>query len=312
MGYNKQPTRAENRYQYFSCPSSQLINMQVFNASVDVGFGLMRGSQGAEFAVYPFVDEFFVPGSNTIPQWCDAIRIKNHLEGESAEYSISARLDRDLPRDTPLLVGNVPYYLRLEGGRVIAEFEGRIAARGLTLPAGRAIFNFTQENVLQWLFERTNEVANLYAFQVAARETGVRMSLKEPRSLEGYLEILHQTSGRGSINAVYEGIPRVIVNSERRSSFLQLQEIEENRAQIVGELELGRRPVGPQTVRFALPNAWSRRHTACIGTIQGSSGPLTNVVNFYNCGPEGLTEGRISFNLSAEQTIRINYMSIGT
>lgn len=82
-------TTTTNQYQELRCPGSRRITVQVSNATAAIGFGT-GGGIGGGAAVYPPVDEPFLPTVGGLNRECDAIRVKSYVPGVPARIMIAA------------------------------------------------------------------------------------------------------------------------------------------------------------------------------------------------------------------------------
>lgn len=88
MSYSQTFT-TEDTYQYLECPGSTRVNIQVSNATVDVGFGNNpKGLPGA--GQYPSPDETYLPTQGGLGRVCDEVRIKSHTPGLAAQVFVTA------------------------------------------------------------------------------------------------------------------------------------------------------------------------------------------------------------------------------
>lgn len=78
-----------DEYQYLDCPGSSVVNLQVSNAQVYIGYGLRASPGGA--SEYPPVDESFLPVVASINQLCDQIRFKSYTPGTPAALKLRAK-----------------------------------------------------------------------------------------------------------------------------------------------------------------------------------------------------------------------------
>src|SRR5215469_3602327 len=159
-------TATTDNYQYFSCPKSTFVTVQVFNNGVDIGYGDTGGrGSGLGSAMYPPVDEYLALQTATLPRLCDEIRFRSHVKGTPAQIQITAQGSADLPSDLPLSVGISDNFITINpNGTVGANFTGLINALGLILPAGTGAVSQAQ-NTVTW--NRTTDnvpIATLYAF----------------------------------------------------------------------------------------------------------------------------------------------------
>lgn len=156
---------AQDTYTYWSFPGAQYISLQVLTQAVDIGYGKTVGAYGPEAASYPPTDEYVTPGNLLQPIKFDAVRIKNHVPGKAAQYSIAARLSGDLP-DTSLGASFTPNYQVINpDGTVGANFSGVINAQGLTIPASGSGSNYSAPNSVQWTRQSDGAlVADIFPF----------------------------------------------------------------------------------------------------------------------------------------------------
>lgn len=76
-------------YQYFSCPGTRRVTIQISNAAVLLGFGV-GGRGNAPAAVFE-VDEPFLPIVGGLNRDCDSIRYKSYAAGVPARLFIAAQ-----------------------------------------------------------------------------------------------------------------------------------------------------------------------------------------------------------------------------
>lgn len=152
MPYNMPPRDTTDDYQYFSCPRSSYVVVNVFNQGAYVGYGRTLGSSGADQANYIQQDVYCAPGSTPIFA-CDAIRFKSAVPGTPAIIAINANLDDELPSDATLAGVYSPTYLTIgTDGRVGATFTGIIRAQGVTLVADVTPFPASlSDRLVQWV-----------------------------------------------------------------------------------------------------------------------------------------------------------------
>lgn len=154
MAYNTPPpfVVTTDNYQYLSCPGSAFVQSLVLDAGILIGFGKMVGSLGPESATYDVNDQPLLPGSNPIPQACDAIRYKSMTRGVPARVAISARPNRELPKDVALQTAYVPSYLVLNpDGTIGANFSGHVQAQGIDLEPSLSDTIVDGDNRLNWI-----------------------------------------------------------------------------------------------------------------------------------------------------------------
>lgn len=149
MAYTSGLKTSSNGYQYFSCPGTAFVSIQVFNAGVDIGFG-----KGFPAASYPPNDEYVASAAYVQPADCDEIRFKSHVAGTPAQISIRAQSLAEVPADRPLGASITPSYLTVDPttGAVSADFSGHVHALGLDIDASTELDLPIMEldNVVQW------------------------------------------------------------------------------------------------------------------------------------------------------------------
>lgn len=76
-------------YQYLYCPGSTVVNLQVSNAAIYVGYGKLTAPGGSP--IFPDTDESFLPVLASIDQDCDAVRFKSYTPGVPAQLKLRAK-----------------------------------------------------------------------------------------------------------------------------------------------------------------------------------------------------------------------------
>ena len=76
-------------YQYLMCPGSTVVNFQITNASVYIGYGKILAPGGSP--IFPDNDEAFLPVIASIDQECDAVRFKSYSPGTPAIIKIRGK-----------------------------------------------------------------------------------------------------------------------------------------------------------------------------------------------------------------------------
>ena len=310
-------------YQYLSCPGTEFTQFLVTSQPVAVGFGVAHGSYGPEACTYDVFDQILLPGSNPIPQLCDAIRFKNATPGVVGNVQISARRQRELPQGVTLQSSYVPAsYVLNPDGTVTATFSGHVIALGLDFPPSPSDTIVSGDNRVNWITPGGTVYDGLIYVSNTGGSANVdlqnrRMQLgtfpfKPPSPIVGTptsgIDIIDWPSGGSAQNVVFaftRGGGITVIDSTFKSSFPQFF-VPDN---IKIQYGVFTRAVGAGASSQAQNLTFGYTSTIlALCWVQIAAGASTSIYrSYFNSG----SQIGVDLNSSIAQNVTFGYMTFG-